>query len=468
MFSSRIAVLAIALALVISSAGLVHAQTAEDSSDAPKETAAQKALREANEAAEKARAEAEAAAKAQISQTNAQIEQLKAEIAQLQKSLTSTTAQKATLQNAIKALDLQIQKLQKSVTLTTTQISQKDREINALSGDISETQQDINQATAGVASAIRKLDQSDQEQLVTTLLGGGTLSSFLDEAISLESLRTDLQLRIAKLSDLKSNLQDSKSAAETKRQELANLKANLNQQKQGVSAAKADQSTLLTQTKNKESEYQKLIAQKQAQEAEFEQDLLDFQAQLGLIVAPGSVPASIAGTLQWPLDNVRITQYFGNTSFATQNAQLYNGKGHTGIDFAASTGTRILAARGGVVLGTGNTDLTCPNASFGKWVFIKHDNGLSTLYAHLSTISVSKGQAVDTGDVVGYSGTTGYATGPHLHFGVYASSGSEIASFASSSCKGKTYTMPVGDVKAYLNPLSYLPNKNVASLPGAQ
>ena len=151
-----------------------------------------------------------------------------------------------------------------------------------------------------------------------------------------------------------------------------------------------------------------------------------------------------------------ITQYFGNTPFATANPQVYNGHGHNAIDLGASPGTPLKSARTGVVLGTGNTDITCPGASYGKWVFIQHDNGLSTIYAHLSVISVSKGDSVETGSVIGYSGSTGYATGPHLHFGVYASSGSEIASFPSKSCAGKTYTMPVADISAYLNPLSYL------------
>jgi murein DD-endopeptidase MepM/ murein hydrolase activator NlpD len=90
-------------------------------------------------------------------------------------------------------------------------------------------------------------------------------------------------------------------------------------------------------------------------------------------------------------------------------------------------------------------------------VFIDHDNGLSTLYAHLSTYTVAQGQSVAVREVIGYSDTTGYATGPHLHLGVYASMGSEIASFPSKSCAGKIYTMPVAAPSAYLNPLSYLP-----------
>lgn len=438
----------------------VSAQTETESSEliaTSTETFAQRAIREAEEEAARARARAEEAAQAQIAATNAEIQRLKDEIASLQKDLNSTTAQKASLQSAIKALDLQILKLQKSVSLTSTQINQKDKEIGKLSGTISETEADIMQKREGIGASLRELEYIDEEHVVATLLGGGTLSTFFDGIITLESLRIGLQEKIKDLYALKNNLQDDKKKAETKRKELDALKNNLTYQKNGVAAAKSGQTTLLVQTKNKESEYQALIAKKQEEQAQFEQDLQDFEAQLGLIVAAGSVPAARAGVLQWPLDNVRITQFFGNTSFATQNPQIYGNKGHNAIDMAAQTGTVVKAARGGVVWGTGNTDATCPNASYGKWVFIKHDNGLSTLYAHLSVISVSGGQTVEAGEGIGYSGNTGYSTGPHLHFGVYATTGSDISSFASKSCKKKTYTMPVADVKAYLNPLSYLP-----------
>ena len=393
----------------------------------------------------------------QIDSSNTQISQLKDQIAQLQAALNENTKQKQTLQSAVDALNLNIKKLATSITLTQAQIKETDLEISTLSNTISTTTNEIGQSQSEVGNSLQQLDIIDAQPLILTLLGGGTLSTFFDEATTLETLRVDIESHINTLSNLKTNLQTSKDTAQSKRDDLATLNDQLSQQQQSLNIARDAQNKLLADTKNKESVYQAQIAQKQAQESKFEQDLLNYEAQLKLSVTPGSVPAAGSGVLAWPLDNVRITQYFGNTDFSTQNPQIYNGHGHDGIDLAASPGTPVKAALDGVVLGTGNTDLTCPGASYGKWIFIKHPNGLETIYAHLSTFLVAAGDQVTTGQVIAYSDTTGYATGPHLHFGVYASSGSEIASFASKGCPGKTYTMPVADLSAYLNPLSYLP-----------
>ncbi len=393
----------------------------------------------------------------QIDESSRQIEALKAEIAQLQGQLNDTTKEKQTLQSAIKELTLNIQKLTKSISLTQTQIKQKDLEIGTLSNTITDTSSKIDVSQSQVADSLRQLDTYDAQPMIVTLLGGGSLSSFFDAATTLEALRTGLQDHIHSLSTLKVDLEEDKDVAESKRKELASLHSNLSQQNQGLTIARSEQNKLLDQTKNKESTYQAQIAQKKALQAKFEQDLFNYENQLNLIVNPGSFAKPASGVLAWPVDNPYITQYFGNTAFATANAQVYGGKGHNAIDLRASPGTPIKAALGGTVRGTGNTDTTCPGASYGKWVFIDHPNGLSTLYAHLSTINVSQGDPVAVGQVIGYSDTTGYATGPHLHFGVYASSGAKISTFPSKSCAGKNYTMPVADVSAYLNPLSYLP-----------
>ncbi|MGW6507654.1 M23 family metallopeptidase, partial [Streptomyces niveus] len=83
---------------------------------------------------------------------------------------------------------------------------------------------------------------------------------------------------------------------------------------------------------------------------------------------------------------------------------------HTGVDFAASSGTTVKAVGPGTVVSAGWA------GSYGNEVVIKHDDGQYSQYAHLSSLSVSAGQSVGGGDQIGLSGSTGNSTGPHLHF----------------------------------------------------
>ncbi len=313
-----------------------------------------------------------------------------------------------------------------------------------------------------MADSLRQLDILDDQPMIITLLGGGTLSSFFDEETTLQSLRGSLEEHITELASLKTDLQSDKDSAQQKRDQLAALNTQLGQQKQGLTIAKASQTTLLTQTKNQESTYQQLISTKQAQETAFENILNQLQSQLKP-VGSGTVPAAGPGVLQWPFSAAVmatcpakakalgnpdcITQYFGNTDFSTANPQIYNNMGHDGLDIGVPIGTPVEAALNGVVLATGNTDIKAPNGqmcySFGKWVMLQHPNGLDTLYAHLSDNTiVSKGQSVVTGQLIGYSGETGYATGPHLHLGVYASSGVEIMDLGNGAAPRAPHAPP--------------------------
>ncbi len=196
---------------------------------------------------------------------------------------------------------------------------------------------------------------------------------------------------------------------------------------------------------------------KQAKILQFEKDVYDFESQLHISIDLSKLPSAQHSVLGWPLDNVFITQRFGKTVGA---AQLYTSGSHNGVDFRAAIGTRVKAVLDGVIAGTGNTDIYPGCYSFGKWVMIKHPNGLSTIYGHLSSIAVTPGQIVNTGDTIGYSGNTGYSTGPHLHLGVYATQGVRIEQFVNSiGCKKAT--IPLADIKAYLDPIIYLPKYNL-------
>ena len=396
---------------------------------------------------------------AQIDQRNKQIQDLEAEISKIQVNLDATSKARQTLQSAISTLDLSRQKITINIKLTQAKIAAKDAEIRALGNNITDATSRIGTQKDTVQASMRELNQIDSDSnTIISILGGANLSDIFSGGIALVSMRSAILTHVQALSTLKSTLVTTKTSSEKKRSELASLKSDLVSQQTALDANRKEKAALLASTKNQESAYQAQIAQKQAQQKQFESDLLDYQSKLNIVLDPNSIPHTGSGVLFWPLAKIRITQYFGNTDFATKNPQIYNGHGHSGVDFAASPGTPVMAALSGIVKGTGDTDLTCPGASYGRWVLVEHNNGLSTLYAHLSVIRVIKGQIVTTGETVGLSGSTGYATGPHLHFTVFATQGMQIQQLPSKAlaCKGRVYTMPVADLKAYLNPLSYL------------
>ena len=119
----------------------------------------------------------------------------------------------------------------------------------------------------------------------------------------------------------------------------------------------------------------------------------------------------------------------------------------------------------GTVIGTGDTDIYWKGTTcFGKWVFIKNDNGQSRTYGNLSVVYAKTGDRVKSGDLVALSGNTGHTTGPHLHVTVYASDGVKIDKVPSLSCSGKTFIMPIAASTSYLDPMLYLPKATPAMI----
>ena len=115
------------------------------------------------------------------------------------------------------------------------------------------------------------------------------------------------------------------------------------------------------------------------------------------------------GSLSWPLPaSDYITSDFGHRESPTAGAS----SNHQGIDIGASTGSSITAADGGTVI------TASYSSSAGNYVVISHGNGLSTVYMHCSKLLVSEGDTVSKGQTIAKVGSTGYSTGPHLHFGV--------------------------------------------------
>lgn len=430
---------------------------------------------------EAVRAQSEAQIRSQIDEHADKIRALEEEEKKIQQQLNQVAGQRQTLQGAVRQLDLSRQQTTTQINLTENRISSTNLKLNELSRTISDTESRIALDQDTIAKSLRTMAEVGDVSIVEQIFGSGDLTELwvtLDDAVSLANA---LRGNISKLNQAKQQLSSQQEEEAARRQELTSFRDDLSTQRQTLDVQRTEQNRLLTQTQSQESAYQDLLTRKRAERALFEQALSSLENSLKS-VGQSEVPTVQTGVLAWPysasfaqscagkqgaLGNPHcITQYFGNTAFATANAQIYNGSGHNAIDIGMPIGTPVTAALSGTVIGTGNTDAVPGCYSFGKWVLIKHPNGLATSYSHLSAINVSQGQTVSTGQTIGLSGMTGYATGPHLHFSVYAATGVQVMDLAAwrksqgqaagTGCSAGGAVMPVASPSAYLNPMSYL------------
>ncbi|MCX6701977.1 MAG: peptidoglycan DD-metalloendopeptidase family protein [Candidatus Zambryskibacteria bacterium] len=389
-----------------------------------------------------------------IEERNNQIKQLEQEINQYNSEVDNASKQGVTLQNTLKTLDLTKKKITTDINLTDTKINKTVLTIEQLNNEIKKTKDSIDVDREAIINAIQDTRILEDMNIIQIILSNKNISDIWNEIDSIKEIQNVIRDRSKELAILKAEMETKQIALTGQKKSLVNLKQDLNGKKQAVLSTTQEKATLLAQTKNKEETFKQLVKTKEEQKAQFEKELYEYESQLNLTVDINKYPAPLNGILSWPLDSIFITQKFGKTVDAKK---LYVSGSHNGVDFRASVGTRVKNVLDGVVVGTGNTDLYPGCYSFGKWLMVKHDNGLSTIYGHLSVISASVGQRLSTGDLIGYSGNTGYTTGPHLHISVYATQGVRIERYVNSiGCKQAT--LPLADIKAYLDPLAYFPN----------
>jgi murein DD-endopeptidase MepM/ murein hydrolase activator NlpD len=397
---------------------------------------------------------------ADIKDRNSRLDQIQKEIAKYESALKEVGAQKSTLTSAIAKLELERGKVQADIKYTEQKITSTDLQLSKLLLEISAAEKDIDTNKQAMAEIIRNVYQTNSESMIEVMLHHDHFSEVWNAVDTLQSVRNGLASRVSNLHELENTLAGKRDETESRRSELVGLKSQYTDQNAVLVQTKADRTQLLSATKNEEANYQKLLKQQKAAKDQIEKEMRDFEAKLKFILDPSSIPAAGTAVFSWPLDKVIITQFFGGTEFAKRNAAVYGGRAyHPGIDMGTPVGTPIHAPLSGTVRATGNTDAVPGCYSWGKWTLIDHANGLSTLYAHQSVQSVTPGQHVNTGDIIGYSGNTGYSTGPHLHFTVYAKDGVSVRPFnqikAVTSCGAAT--TPVAATDAYLDPLLYLP-----------
>ena len=346
--------------------------------------------------------------------TQADINKLKNEASALEKERKNLNSQlsalKGDLNNAYnrkKLVEQEINVVNNQITNTENLIAQYDQLI---------AQEEVNLANAQEAEAthfenfcqrVRVMEEQGTVTYWQILFNAADFTDLLDRAMMIsETVEYDNAV-MASLEQARIDVETSKANLEAARAEQVDAKAILDAQKVELDAKEVEIKGLLRELeadKDKyESEIHELDAQIEAMDAEIAKQQKELEAQ----IAASKIQINYGSGYIWPLDgNYVITSLFGPRNHPITGKY----SNHGGTDVRANYGTKIKAARGGVVMTSEY------HWSYGNYVIVVHDNGTSTLYAHMSKRAVKAGQTVTQGQVLGYVGSTGSSTGNHLHY----------------------------------------------------
>ncbi len=351
---------------------------------------------------------------------NAELEKLNQQLTETQRKLEGARNESVGLQKELETVRTSITRLNLNIKADKISIQKLTLEIESLGYDI----RDIEIMTEGkkesVVEVLRKIQMNDQVNLLTILLKGNSLADSVFEAKALADTGSQLGIEVDRLETLRKQKIDKVNAVNDKKTEIVSRQKNLENQKVIIQDQEGEKETLLAQSKNKEGLYEKELDELRKKQDEIAVQISKFEDELRVKFDVGLLPSKRSGVFEWPLKLKKdggvgiITQHLGEVS------KLYRGKPHNGLDIAAPVGTPVFAADDGKVIAVDNNDINrWRKYQYGKYILIEHENNLATLYAHLSKQSVRVGEAVKRGELIGYSGNTGYSTGAHLHFGVY-------------------------------------------------
>ena len=384
-----------------------------------------------------------------IKDQNSELEKLNRQLQETQNKLDGARSEKTSLQSELNVIKNSISQLNLSLKADRLSVEKLTLEIDSLKFDIQDIDGSMETKKISISDLLREMYRNDNTNLLTIILRGDTLADSVLEAQALANTTEQLQSDLSYLEDLKTRKVKKVDEVNNKKNEISIRQKNLENKKQIVEDQEGAKETLLANTKNKESVYQKELEELRKKQDDISDLISKFEEELRIKFDVGVLPTKRPGVLDWPV-KLKID---GGTGIITQHmgevSKLYRGKPHNGLDIGTPLGTPVMAAESGTVFAVDNNDKSSwQKYQYGKYILIKHENGLATLYAHLSKQIVAKGQTVKRGDLIGYSGSTGYSTGPHLHLGVYWAS-----SIAMKAVPPALGLVPIGVV---VNPEDYL------------
>lgn len=291
-----------------------------------------------------------------------------------------------------------------------SQLAVATKDLTSAETKLADTMKDYERAMGSLEGRLVQLYKMGPGTYVELLLGAESFADFVTrydfiKLIIKQNGSDFVELRASKetLEEQKADIAARKSSLEQQRREISKLSSNLATEKRQAESAMTERSYYLQRVQRERAKWQKELEEEERQSRELERTIREMQERLG---KSGKLPAW-TGKFIWPVQG-RISSAYGWRIHPIFKDRRF----HSGIDIAAKSGTPVKAAASGQVLLAGWIN------GYGYTVILDHGGGLSTLYGHNSSVNTSAGKAVLQGDIICKVGSTGFATGPHLHFEV--------------------------------------------------
>ncbi len=318
--------------------------------------------------------------------------------------------QEHALQAQIAALDAQLASVQAQIDQETAKLVVLGQQVDQAKEQLAQKQAELAKHIADFGHRMRIMYKSGQVNGLELIFSAANFTDLMNRIFFFNDIVREDRRQLAELQKERAAIEVMKADLEAKQAEQAQVVKQIKDQKAQLQTVRDQRAAREQQIAAIEAQFQQQLAEMQAQRAAL-------QEQIAALIRE-SYRARSSGKWKWPMDGV-ITQGFGCTSypFEPYEPSCPSKHFHSGLDIAADYGTPVHAADGGIVH---NFTMGCSWGSglcgYGRYVVIVHAGGFTTLYGHLSSWAVGDGVQVDKDTVIGYEGSTGNSTGPHVHF----------------------------------------------------
>ena len=333
-------------------------------------------------------------AQSKLQQAQQKQNEIKQKINDTKAKISANSKEKQALDQEIAAVQTEIDKLNSKINASNEKIAKKQEELTKAEQE-SKAQYEIYMHRAKMM--VEKGSITYLEVLLNSKSFSDLLSrySVVKQIVQYDSEKLDELKAIEKeIADLKKILEDEKA-------QIVSLKENETAQMNTLAAKRAASQKIIDDLQNDKSSFEKALAEQERAEA-------NARAEIARLTSGSSSTKKFSGGMIRPTSGPVTSPYYMRVHPVTGKLRQ-----HTGMDFGSPHGADILAAASGTVIVAGYNA-----GGYGNYVVINHGGGISTLYAHASSLLVSTGQYVSQGQVIAKVGSTGMSTGPHLHFEV--------------------------------------------------